>query len=274
MEKIVSLHELYEMDFSFLHPVAMEQYWYGKEGFSMTKPRPMHALLLVRACEVALILPDGTSIVGKKGDVFLLPRGSRYNWIFSNTRKESPSTLLIEFSLLSDVGETLLLDGAPRRVEGVDGEALVPFFETAITSLNAPVTGWARAKAALYSLLAEVSGVGRLHRTASGGFSLIARSIQYLEEDPLQSLSMREVAALSSVSTNYFEQLFKAYAGKTPIEYRALRRLERAEKLLRDSLLSVGEIAALLGFEDEAYFCRFFKKRKGISPGVYRRGGL
>ena len=272
MERFISLPELYQTDFSILHPVAMAQNWHEKKGFTMTKPRPTHALLLIHACDVTLLRSDGERQSGKRGDVFLLPRGAQYHWIFSNTKPHAPSTFLAEFSLCDSAGCSLITDGPPRRVDGVDGERLLPFFEAAIYALSAPVTGWVRAKAAFYSLLAEISGEGRARRTLDGRAAVIEKSIRYLEEDPTQALSIAEVAALSSVSTNYFEHLFKDYAGFSPMEYRAQKRIERARQLLKDSLLSVGEIAYSLGFEDEAYFCRFFKKKTGITPGAYRKG--
>lgn len=46
-----------------------------------------------------------------------------------------------------------------------------------------------------------------------------------------------------------------------------------AKRLLKYSNLSVKEICFSLGFEDPAYFSRFFKKATGFSPGVYKRTG-
>ncbi|MBP3605287.1 MAG: helix-turn-helix domain-containing protein, partial [Clostridia bacterium] len=43
------------------------------------------------------------------------------------------------------------------------------------------------------------------------------------------------------------------------------------KELLLELSLSVAEVAARCGFEDESYFCRFFKKHEGISPGAFRR---
>ena len=43
-----------------------------------------------------------------------------------------------------------------------------------------------------------------------------------------------------------------------------------ARRFLAFSRLSVNEIATAMGFEDAAYFCRFFKRGQGVTPSDYR----
>jgi AraC-like DNA-binding protein len=56
-----------------------------------------------------------------------------------------------------------------------------------------------------------------------------------------------------------------------PNKYLNHLRIEHACRLLRLGQWNVSEVAQLVGFTDNNYFCRFFKQKKGVSPGVYKR---
>ncbi len=272
MTKLSHLSELYNADYQLSSLFGLAQYWHDKKRFSMIGPRPTYALLLFVGCDAVYTeRTSGKQTQVEHGSLFFLSAGTTYTWNFSNTKEGEVSTLLLEFSLSDTDGAPMTLAEGSRLLSAEPSEHTVRLFEKAVAELSAPSVIPARAKAAMYSLLADVSGEGRVRGILDGRFAIIEKSIRYLEKDPTQRLSIAEVAALSNVSTNYFERLFKDYAGVSPTEYRAARKIERAERLLRETLLSVGEIALHLGFEDEAYFCRFFKLRKGLSPGAYRK---
>ena len=55
------------------------------------------------------------------------------------------------------------------------------------------------------------------------------------------------------------------------MEYLAYIRVDQSKLLLRDTSLSVSEIAGKCGFENVYYFSRMFKKRQGVSPSEYVR---
>ena len=52
--------------------------------------------------------------------------------------------------------------------------------------------------------------------------------------------------------------------------YRIDIKMDMAKKMLENSDTSVTRIAELLGFESNAYFCKLFKKKNGITPSEYR----
>jgi AraC-like DNA-binding protein len=51
-----------------------------------------------------------------------------------------------------------------------------------------------------------------------------------------------------------------------------LRMLVEAERQLRYTAMSVSQVAYYLGFEDPAYFSRFFRRRTGLPPKSFRAG--
>lgn len=271
MSKSTPLAALYAADYQLTALFGLAQYWHDKKSFFMTKPRPTHALLLFAGCDAVYEETDGARISVPRGSLFFLSAGSQYLWSFSNTKAGEVSTLLLEFSLTDEGGAPFSLSESSQVLFHTPSDTVTRLLEEAVKELSAPTPIPARAKAKVYALLAEIAGEGRTQGAGSGRLATIKKSIRYLEEDPSQALPIADVAALSNVSVNYFERLFKDYAGVTPAEYRAARRIERAQRLLLETFLTVGEIAFSLGFEDEAYFCRFFKSRTGISPGAYRK---
>ena len=67
-------------------------------------------------------------------------------------------------------------------------------------------------------------------------------------------------------------RIFHAAFGLTPVEYRNTARLEQAKTLLRDSSLTIAEVAYRIGFQDPAYFTRQFRKRNNLGPRQFRAG--
>jgi len=68
-------------------------------------------------------------------------------------------------------------------------------------------------------------------------------------------------------------QVFKKRFGISPVQYLLGRKMELAADLLRQSALSVKEIAGQLGFADQYYFSAMFKRKLGVSPLHYRQRG-
>ncbi|MEU5951994.1 AraC family transcriptional regulator [Streptomyces sp. NPDC047525] len=85
--------------------------------------------------------------------------------------------------------------------------------------------------------------------------------------------SVRACAQHLGVSVSYLGEAVKASTGRTPGELIRQARVHEAKRLLLRTELSVRQIALRVGFGDPAYFCRFFRRETGTSPGDFRRGG-
>ena len=59
--------------------------------------------------------------------------------------------------------------------------------------------------------------------------------------------------------------------GSTPIEFIRQIRLRRAEQLLRESQLTVSEVAYSVGFNNPRYFSKYFKEMYGVMPSQYKK---
>ncbi|MER8231281.1 AraC family transcriptional regulator [Streptomyces sp. NPDC094049] len=82
---------------------------------------------------------------------------------------------------------------------------------------------------------------------------------------------VRAYAELLGVTPGYLTEAVRAATGRTPGTLLREARTREAQRLLARTELSVRQIAARTGFSDPAYFCRFFRRETGTSPGDFRK---
>lgn len=92
-----------------------------------------------------------------------------------------------------------------------------------------------------------------------------------IHEHAVQEHRLNFYAQSLCISEKHLTRIIKEATGKTPYSFICHELLHHAMALLEDNKLSVGEIADILGFSDQAAFCKFFKKQKMISPMAYRK---
>ena len=98
----------------------------------------------------------------------------------------------------------------------------------------------------------------------------VNEAIKYMSSNYDKPVTTNQLAALSHLSEGYFCQIFKEVTGKTAMEYLNHMRIDKAEKMLKKTEMTVTEIAFCCGFEDANYFSRMFKKVKGTNPASVR----
>lgn len=84
------------------------------------------------------------------------------------------------------------------------------------------------------------------------------------------SLSIETIAKAMHFTPNYLGTVFKTVKGIGINRYLMNVRMENAQKLLRESSISVSEIALQCGFDNVTYFHSSFKKETGMTPSEYR----
>jgi AraC-like DNA-binding protein len=94
---------------------------------------------------------------------------------------------------------------------------------------------------------------------------------EVMDRDFPQPHDLRTLARNAGVSVAYLCRIFKAYTGKTVIEYLIERRIQAAIWKLREGDEKIISIALACGFNDLAYFNRAFKRIVGATPSGYRR---
>jgi AraC-like DNA-binding protein len=73
-----------------------------------------------------------------------------------------------------------------------------------------------------------------------------------------------------NVSEDYLTRIFRKELGLSPWDYLNRYRIYLATILLKESTLTINEVASQTGFQDQAYFCRVFRKIKGCAPTKIR----
>ena len=100
---------------------------------------------------------------------------------------------------------------------------------------------------------------------------VIKKVCDYIDNNLSKDISLEESADFAGVSSFYLSKLFKEEKGETFINFLSDKRLEKARQLLENTELSIKEITAEVGYNDQNYFSRIFKNKYGLSPKEYRK---
>ena len=125
-------------------------------------------------------------------------------------------------------------------------------------------------------LLRHYSGQDRSGHKPRGRLppNRLRRVVEYINDRLEMDLSLPELAALVGLNADYFARAFKQTTGTSPHRYVLLKRIDRACALLSDARISIAEISQRTGFASQGAFTTAFRRIRGITPSVYRRGLL
>lgn len=99
---------------------------------------------------------------------------------------------------------------------------------------------------------------------------LIKKAMLYISEHFNTPLTLEEAAAHVHLHPSYFSTLFKSSTGSSFKEYLNMVRIEESKRLLSNTDYSIIDIAVAVGFEDQSYFSKVFKKYTGLTPKQFR----
>ena len=100
---------------------------------------------------------------------------------------------------------------------------------------------------------------------------LVKKAILYFDQHAESHISRWKLADSVHVSEDYLTRIFHREMGLSLWDYLNHLRIFRAAELLRMTNESIQNIALQTGFQDQAYFCRVFKKICGFPPGQLRK---
>lgn len=98
----------------------------------------------------------------------------------------------------------------------------------------------------------------------------VLRARDFLEAESDRVVRSAELEAATGLSRFALARQFRAALGTSPYRYLLMRRLDRARQGLRDGT-GAADLAAALGFADQAHLSRLFKAAYGMTPGHYAR---
>lgn len=102
----------------------------------------------------------------------------------------------------------------------------------------------------------------------------VAKATAYIKEHYSENLTLQLVAEQTGITGGYLSTLFSQCLDRGFVEYLNEVRIEHAGIYLQQNYLKTYEIAYKVGFNDEKYFSKVFKKIMGLSPAEYRKKHL
>jgi AraC-like DNA-binding protein len=103
-----------------------------------------------------------------------------------------------------------------------------------------------------------------------GADNIIEQCIQLMKQRLDQHLTLADLSAEMRLSASYLSALFKEKTRYSPIQLFTSLRMQKASQLLKETRLTVKEIAREMGYADPYIFSRAFKLVMGVSPKQFR----
>ncbi|NMF07035.1 response regulator transcription factor [Clostridium beijerinckii] len=103
--------------------------------------------------------------------------------------------------------------------------------------------------------------------------SMVLLAIKYIEDNYYSNeLSINYISNKLEVTSSYLSKLLKKETGLSFIDYLTKIRIKKAMYIMEDPAVKIYDVAELVGYSNQHYFCRAFKKVVGVSPTEYKRG--
>ncbi|MHC1748133.1 MAG: response regulator [Cellulosilyticaceae bacterium] len=103
---------------------------------------------------------------------------------------------------------------------------------------------------------------------------MIAQMYSYIDTHYSEPITLNDLAGIFHMSYSYLSTYFSTTSNKGFNEYLNEVRINKAKQLLKHSNISISDIGEKVGYADQSYFSKVFKKMTQCSPSEYRRGAL
>ncbi|MEG1012094.1 MAG: AraC family transcriptional regulator [Ruthenibacterium sp.] len=100
---------------------------------------------------------------------------------------------------------------------------------------------------------------------------IISEVLDYINEHYSEEIKLSELADRLYINQSYLCREFKKSTGFSLTKYIANKRIREARELLRNTQISVAEVAITVGYNNITHFNWIFKKETGISPSEFRK---
>ena len=101
--------------------------------------------------------------------------------------------------------------------------------------------------------------------------SVVQKAVSLMEGAIEEPMALTDLTRRTGVSQRQLERLCKRYLGATPAQYYVQLRLERARRMLRQTDMSVAEVAIACGFVSLSHFAKVYRRHYGLSPREDRK---
>ncbi len=144
--------------------------------------------------------------------------------------------------------------------------ALLSLFRMLLHNVNTPFYPVSSSEYLTRLILNELSYLSDRNISSNG---LLHRIAEYIAANLALRPSVTDIADHFGYNPDYLCRLFKKRHGQTLQSFIIAQTVKHAESLLLRSEMSLSEVAAFLGFENENTFSKFFKYHEGVTPSQY-----
>jgi|GEM_PF-4825667 len=235
---------------------------------------PDHLMIWVLAGDMDLSI-DGVSWSATAGDLVLFEpgqahryraRGHRWEWYWLHA--SGPAAAEGWLRLTAD-GPLHRLGQHPG-IRDRFGELVIRAATAGANLAGRParVTPTARlvADSCAYSLLGMIIDAAERRNWTAADDPGLQGLTGWILDHLAEPLDVRRLADRSGWSTAHLHRLVRTELGTSPMQLVNQLRMERAERLLRDTSMPVGEVARLVGFADPLHFSRRYRAWSGEPP--------
>lgn len=110
------------------------------------------------------------------------------------------------------------------------------------------------------------------HNTTLEQNKHVTSVVRYMYKHLKENLTLEDVVEEFDLSRSYLNAIFQKYTQHAPMDFFINIKMKRACRLLKTTDLYIYEVAQELGYTDQYYFSRIFKKVVGVSPKEYKNG--
>ena len=233
-------------------------------------------LLLTGGAEITLV---GTVYSMTAGDLIIIPPDTTYSVHLAP--HSAYDCICLDTSLVADVELRHALEVGAVNSGGVihpqePGIAQVnESLHAALAAYSGKKRGWQMQVLGNISIaLAHLSENGYLtvSKSGAGDNGFCTAVLTYIAEHYREPITSTTAAAALYLNNSYFCRLFKKHFQSNFSDFLNGYRIDRAKCLLRDTAMSVADVATATGFNSFSYFCKLFRTMTGMSPTDYRRG--
>lgn len=214
-----------------------------------------------------------------RGAVVIIPAGTPLSATLN--RPSQATKIMVNRTFVTETGlEALGMDGAAIKPAATDqdhdlrGVAYL-LIEAAIghQPLDDAMIAFIVREIAIH-LVCNYSTMKRPRPDASGRLSSakLAKILHYIATHLHKPIPVAALSREAGLSPAHFSRAFRRSTGRAPHAYVMGRRIAKAAHLLRNSALTIDQIAAQCGFHDQAHLTRLFKTAMKTTPRAYRLG--
>ena len=123
----------------------------------------------------------------------------------------------------------------------------------------------------LYQLLFAMAYTNNTYTPQNTSDSRITQIIQYISENYNHINDIEQIAEHFFISKYHLCRYFQKHLGISLVSYLNAIKIKEACNLIKSGSVSMTQVAIQCGFNSSSYFCKVFKKEKGISPSEYKK---